>query len=360
MMLLDLLHRWTGGLIGLVLAVLGISGALLVHKDAWVILPHAGDAQVQATSAIAGAVERIMADPSARPQMILFANEGFGLNRLTFKEGAGGYSDQAGIMVQRWDSQWERPEIWLFDLHHHLFAGNAGETVGGIAAVAGLLFVLSGIILWWRTRKTFEFRLLPKRLSRPAILRHHRDLGIVAAPLLILSLLTGAILVFRPMAALILGSSAPMVIDASLKAPDPHPAELAAHPDWRKMIETARSHFPEAEVRSLSLPRDGNGLITLRLKKAEEWLPNGRTTLWFAADSGHLVAARDASRLPTKAKIYNLLYPLHAAKVGGLPYRLVMTTSGLALGLLGSLTVWTFWFARKRPKKSRATLVSAS
>ena len=360
MKLLDLLHRWTGGLIGLVLAVLGISGALLVHKDAWVILPHAGDAQVQATSAIAGVVERIMADPSERPQMILFAHEDFGLNRLTFKQGAGAYTDQAGSVVQRWDSQWERPEIWLFNLHHHLFAGDVGETVGGIAAVTGLFFVISGTILWWRTRKTFEFRLLPKRLSQPAILRHHRDLGIVVAPLLILSLLTGAILVFRPMAALILGPSAPTVIDASLKAPDPHPAELAADLDWRKMIATARSHFPEAEVRSLSLPRDDNGLITLRMKKAEEWLPNGRTTLWFAADSGRLVAARDASRLPAKAKIYNLLYPLHAAKVGGLPYRLVMTTSGLALGLLGSLTVWTFWFARKRPKKSRATLVSAS
>jgi hypothetical protein len=37
---LDLLHRWIGGLMGLVLAVLGFSGALLVHKDAWVFLPH--------------------------------------------------------------------------------------------------------------------------------------------------------------------------------------------------------------------------------------------------------------------------------------------------------------------------------
>lgn len=359
MRVLDLLHRWTGGLIGLVLAVLGISGALLVHRDAWVILPHVNDAQVQTTAALAGAVERIMADPSARPQTILFADESFGLNRLTFRQGAGAYSDQAGTVVQRWDSQWERPEIWLFDLHRNLFAGDGGETLGGIAAVTGLFFVLSGTILWWRTRRTFELRLLPRRLSRPAILRHHRDLGIVAAPLLILSLLTGAMLVFRPMTGLILGPSAPAVIDASLKAPDPRPAALAAHPEWRKMIETARSHFPEAEVRSLSLPRDGNGLIALRMKKPEEWLPNGRTTLWFAADNGRLVATRDAARLPVQAKIYNLLYPLHAAKVGGLPYRLIMTISGLALGLLGSLTVWTFWFARKRPKTSRAMLLSA-
>lgn len=70
-------------------------------------------------------------------------------------------------------------------------------------------------------RKAFDLRLLPKRLSRPAVLRHHRDRGVMVAPLLFLSLLTGAILVFRPVAALILGPSAPAVIDASLKAPNP-------------------------------------------------------------------------------------------------------------------------------------------
>lgn len=343
---LDLLHRWTGGLIGLVLAVLGLSGALLVHRDAWVMLPHAGDSQVQATGAVADAVERVMANSAARPQSITFANESFGLNRLAFRDGAGAYTDQAGAIITRWDSQWERPEIWLFDLHHHLFTGDTGETVIGVAAVAGLFFVVTGVILWWRTRRTFALRLLPKRLSRPAILRHHRDLGIVAAPLLFLSLLTGAILVFRPIAALILGPSAPAMIDASLKAPAPRSSVLASHLDWRGMIITARARFPEAEIRSLSMPRDDNGMITLRMKKPEDWLPNGRTTLWFAADSGSLIAARDASRLPDRVKAYNMFYPLHAAKVGGLAYRMAVTLSGLVLGLLGTLTVWTFWFAR--------------
>ena len=356
---LDLLHRWLGGLIGLVLAVLGFSGALLVHKDAWVLLPHASDAQVQETAVIAATVERIMADEVARPEMMTFAGPGFGLNRLRFADGSGAYTDQAGNLVTRWSSQWERPELWLFDLHHHLFAGDTGETVIGIAAVAGLFFVVSGIILWTRTRKTFEFRLLPKRLSRPAVLRHHRDLGVVAAPLLILALLTGAILVFRPMSALILGPAAPMRIDESLKAP-PYPhVPLAATHDWRAIIEAARAQFPDAEIRSLSLPRQGSGLITLRMKRPEEWLPNGRTTLWFAADDDRLVKARDGSRLPSVVKIYNMLYPLHAAKVGGLGYRLVMTFSGLALGLLGALTAWSFWFARKRATRSAFPLTQA-
>lgn len=355
---LDLLHRWIGGLIGLLLAVLGFSGALLVHKDAWVMLPHASDTQLQGTAVIAAATQRLMADPATRPEMISFASENFGLHRLRFADGSGAYTDQAGQIVTRWSSQWERPELWLFDLHHHLFAGDTGELFIGIAAIAGLFFVVSGIILWTRTRKTFEFRLLPKRLSRPAIVRHHRDLGVVASPLLILALLTGAILVFRPIAAVILGPGAPAQIDASLKAPTYPAAPLAPHPNWRGMIETARDRFPQAELRSISLPRGPSGLITLRMKKPEEWLPNGRTTIWFAADTGRLVKARDASALPTSVKVYNMLYPLHAAKVGGLPYRLVMTFTGLALGLLGSLTLWSFWFARKKQRRAVPALAT--
>lgn len=345
---LDWLHRWTGGLIGLVLLVLGLSGTVLLHRDAWILLPHAGDSQVQETAAIIAATEQLMADPGARPSSIVFASESFGLNRLSFGKEAGAYADQAGNVITRWNDPWERPELFLFDLHHHLLAGDTGETVIGIAGVCGLFFVISGAVLWWRTRKTFSFRLLPARLSRPAILRHHRDLGIIVAPLLLLVMFTGTTMIFRPVTALVLGPSAPMTIEAALKAPETKLGALAERPDWTAMIGTARQRFPDAEIRILSLPREPGKPITLRMKQPEEWLPNGRTTLWFAPDTGELVEARDALKLPGAAQAFNSFYPLHAAKIGGLAYRLVMTLVGLALTLLGSLAVWSFWFRRNR------------
>ena len=353
MKLLDTLHRWTGGFLGLVLALLGLTGAILVHRDAWIMLPHAGDAQMQGTPILAATTERLMADPATRPQSITFANANLGLDRLDFGKGAGAYTDQAGTIVSQWQSQWARPELWLFDLHHHLFSGDTGETIIGIAGVAGLFFVITGTILWWRTRKTFAFRVLPKRLSRPAIVRHHRDLGIVAAPLLILSLLTGATLVFRPISALFLGPGAPAAIDAALQGPKAPKVALADRLDWQGMIVASRARFPDAELRSVSLPRKESGVITIRLKRPQEWLPNGRTTLWFAADDGHLIGARDGAALSGVVAAYNMLYPLHAGKVGGLGYRLVMTLSGLALGLLGTLSVWSFWFKRSARRTSR-------
>ncbi|MGQ3177978.1 MAG: PepSY-associated TM helix domain-containing protein, partial [Blastomonas fulva] len=248
---------------------------------------------------------------------------------------------------------WGRPELFLFDLHHHLLAGDTGEWVIGLAGLCGLFFVLSGLVLWWRTRRTFRFRLLPSRLTRPAILWHHRDMGVVLAPLLLLAIFTGTSMIFRPVAALVLGPSAPATIGAALKAPEPAPTPLAGQPDWRQIVRTARQLFPDAEIRLISLPKHDGGPITMRMKQPEEWLPNGRTTLWFAADTGRLIEARNALLLPSQVQWFNTFYPLHAAKVGGLPYRLVMTLVGLALTLLGSLTVWTFWF-RRRPSTCHA------
>lgn len=345
MKLIESLHRWTGGFIGLLLAVLGLTGAVLVHKDAWIMLPHAGDVQVVDTRHLADVTQRIMA-PATRPQSLLFASRDLGLMRLTYEGGRGAYADQNGSLVAQWDSQWKRPEIWLFDLHRHLFAGDAGETVGGVAALFGLGFVITGVLLWRRTRKSFALRLMPTRMSRPAIVRHHRDLGIVVAPLLLLSFATGAVLVFKPMTALLFGPSAPAQIERALTGPPPRNAELAEDMDWAKLIATARQRFPDAELRHLSLPRKGNGLVTIRMRRPQEWLPNGRTMLWFADDTGALIAVQDATRLPSAVQGQGLLYPLHAAKVGGLAFRLLMTVSGLALTLLGTLAVWTFWFKR--------------
>ncbi|RVT95109.1 PepSY-associated TM helix domain-containing protein [Sphingomonas crocodyli] len=347
---LDTLHRWTGGLIGLVLALLGLSGAILVHRDAWIMLPHAEDARVEDFDAVARATARMMASPDARPQSIIYASDSFGLDRLTFAKGAGAYADQAGTIVTRWDSQWARPEIWMFDFHHHLFAGDAGEVVIGIAGICGLFFVVSGTILWWRTRRTFEARLLPRRFSRPAILRHHRDLGIMAAALLLLSLYTGIAFIFRPVTTLVLGPGAPAAIEKANKAPKAPSAKLSPDVDWAAIVRTAHARFPDAELRIVSLPRKDSGLISVRMRQPAEWLPNGRTMLWFAADSGRLVETRDALAQPLQVRGFNLIYPLHAAKVGGLAYRLVMTLSGLALTLLGSLAAWSFWFARPKPK----------
>lgn len=345
---IDLLHRWTGGVLGLLLAVIGLSGALLVHGDS-LFAPAAHGATK--TMPLSGIVAEARQHTTASPNYIIFASPDFPVHRVTYSDGSGRFIDAGGVVVNRWQNQWQRPELWLFDLHRHLFMGKSGETLAGIVALFGLGFVVTGTLLWWRTRRTFAPRILPTRMTRPAIVRHHRDLGILLAPILCVSFTTGAMMALKPVRlALVSAWSSAQEIEAATAKPVAAPQRPAAQPDWRAMLIEARRRFPEAEIRLLAFPASAGDFVLIRMRQPEEWLPNGHTNLWFTP-TGHLIAAKDASTLPPGAKILDRVYPLHAAKIGGLFAKFLMTLSGIGLAMLGSLAVWSFWF--RRPK-SRA------
>lgn len=338
MALLSAIHRWTGGLIGLLLTLLGLTGTILIWEGAWITLPGAGDPIAEDVSRLSAITQRAAA--GGELSYITFASDELGLHQLVYADGSGAYVRQDGTVVERWASQWERPELWLFDLHHHLFAGDTGETVTGIAGIAGLLFLVTGAILWWRSRRTFRLRLLPRRLAPGPIVSHHRDLGIIALPLLTLSMSTGVLMLFAPVRHALFGQEYRPKIIA--------PASTEQTPT--EALEVAKSLFPEAAIRRIALPVHPGGSIVVRLRQPFEWTPNGRTQVSIDADGK--VPVEDAAAANPSAWLSEKAYPVHAAKVGGPAWKLAMTASGIALTLLGSLAVWSFW-ARRVGKRAR-------
>ena len=343
MKLLSILHRWSGGFLGLLLALLGLSGTILLWEGEWISLPGANAPVIEQVETLSRIAEREAAAGATR---ITFASDEIGLHHVAREGGAGSYVAQDGTTVAAWSSQWERPELWIFDLHHHLFAGHTGELVTGWAGVFGLLFVITGSILWWRSRRNFEFRLWPRRFQPGPIVRHHRDIGILVAPLLLISFLTGTGMIFDDVARSALRPFGR--IEAPAKAP-----EAAAEGDRAAigpMLAEAKKHFPGAELRRLTVPTKPGQPWSVRMRQPFEWTPNGRTTLYFDA-TGAVLRVDDPSGGSTAASINEKLYPVHAAKTGGLLWKLVMTLSGLGLTLLGLLATWSFWIrkAKRRP-----------
>jgi uncharacterized iron-regulated membrane protein len=117
---LSLLHRWAGGLIGLALALIGLTGTILLWEGNWVGVPGADDPPAENLPAIARMVEG--AAQSGRIERITFAGDEIGLHQIVFRDGGGAYVRQDGSTVAQWSDHWGRPELWLFDLHHHLLA----------------------------------------------------------------------------------------------------------------------------------------------------------------------------------------------------------------------------------------------
>jgi uncharacterized iron-regulated membrane protein len=342
---LSILHRWSGGLIGVLLVLLGLTGAILVWEGEWIGVPGVDDPVVERVARIAVISDRAVADGATR---ITYASKEIGLH-LVAKEGGGGeYIRQNGEVVASWASQWERPELWIFDLHHHLLAGETGEWVTGIAGTFGLLFVITGSILWWRSRRAFEWRLWPRKMQPGPIVRHHRDFGIIVAPLLLISFLTGLGMLFPSATRVVLSPFGTMATSTKPPIVDPisRPAPIAT------MLRQAKSRFPDAELRRLTVPAKSDGAYSVRMRQPFEWIPNGRTTLFFDR-SGKLVRVDNPAGARQAASINEKLYPIHTGKAGGLLWKLAMTLSGLSLALLGSLAVWSFWTRRVIHRRSR-------
>lgn len=339
MKLLSAIHRWAGGFIGLLLALLGLTGAILAWEGEWITLPGSGDAVVEDVSKLAVIIET--ASSQGQLSRITFASDEIGLHQLVYADGSGAYVRQNGLVVDQWTSQWERPELWLFELHHRLFAGETGEIVTGVAGIAGLLFIVSGTILWWRSRRAFRLRALPTRLAPGPIVSHHRDLGLSTAPLLAVSMLTGLLMLFAPMRTMLLGvEQRPKEI-----------IQVAHRLTAAQVLALAKSRFPQAEIRRVTLPARLGDPITVRMRQAFEWTPNGRTQISVAAHGA--VTIEDAAVANRSASLSEKVYPVHSAKVGGLAWKVAMTASGIALTLLGSLAMWSFWARRVHKRAHR-------
>ena len=345
MKLLSPLHRWAGGMIGLLLALLGLSGAILVWEDAWIQVPGANDPVVESVTELGRISERAVADGAIR---ITFASNEIGLHHAAGEGRSGAYIRQNGRIAEQWASQWERPEFWLFDFHHHLFASESGEWLTGIAGIAGVLFVITGAILWWRSRRAFELRLLPRTIQPGPIVRHHRDLGVIALPFLLVSLITGLGMLYGDFARATTGASKPVSPPKIEVAAGRKPAPFAV------MLKNAKARFPDAEIRRLSVPSKPGAPYSVRMRQPSEWTPNGRTTVYYDA-TGKMVRADDPGVGNSGDSIVEKLYPVHTGKVGGALWKIAMTLSGLALFMLGSFAVYSFWLRKaKRVGRKRS------
>lgn len=343
---LKIIHRWLGGLVGLGLAVLGLTGAALLWKPWW-----AGVVQTPRAPSDAETLATIGAAQELGAGYVTLPSAEFGVGQAGLGEGAGVYLAHDGTLLARWQSVWERPETFLFDLHHHLLLGETGELISGWLGIAATLFCITGLILWWPTRQTFRLRVLPQRFTRPAVILHHRDIGAVLALPILLAAITGALMVLKPLGQAVLAPLSPAAEVAAWQAKPPASPSATA-PDWPAILAAAQRRFPDAEPRMIIWPKTPGEAVTIRMRRPAEWHPNGRTTVTLAGD-GTVLAARDATAAPLALRAGNALYPLHSARLAGsamaLPLRIVMTLAGLGLTLLGSLAVVTFWRSRKLP-----------
>ena len=177
MHLLRVVHRWVGLALAVVLAVVGLSGCLLLLKGPYyrrayptLARPIAPDA----TDHYPGVLESIdKTFAGAAVTLVKFPQPGMNAFQVWLADGREALLDPASAAViteWRW---WSSVPGFLFELHAHLLAEGTGTVVNGLAALGGLFLALSGVIVWW-PRRNGAFRLggaWPRELSAAATAR---------------------------------------------------------------------------------------------------------------------------------------------------------------------------------------------
>lgn len=344
--LLAWLHLWVGLTVGIVFAVVGLSGSALVFHEELLHWQHpqlsagrpVADPAVLATIIERGGTElRSLQFPSeSMPTWIGFHADGRRVHYAT--------DDGRVLLARDGDSD---PLLWLHELHTHLLAGETGEQVLGVLSFVSLALVLVGLYLWWPQRGRMLAQL--KVHAGPPVRRWltwHRSSGVVLLPLLLLSTLTGIGMVYHEAARSLL-----IAMLGGDEAPTP-PESTPAPVRWTLVLPAAADAVAPARLTRISVPKRDSGTVAFRARHPDEWHPNGRSTVAIAAGDGDVLQVYSAPAQPMGSRAAEAIYPLHIGVAGGLPLRLLTFLAGLLPAFL-LVTGFLFWRRRTAARRTR-------
>lgn len=315
------LHAWIGLGLCLLLALIALTGAALVFepqlRDIGRPSPRAPPAE-DLPRIVTAAEARFGPDAFSS---IVFASPDAAWSEVRLKDGEHAWVDHR--LEVRPFGLGDRIAEWVFDLHHQLLLDDRGEIVVGTAGLVGLVMALSGIVLWWPARRSFSAAIVPKRKGRAGWLGAHRDLAIMVAPMAMLSMLTGASMALPDLSRPVFAAPAP-------RAPQSDPIGRG-NTDWGAGLAAAQARFPGAVIRMAVAPGKVGRPASVRLRQAGEWHANGRTIVFLDPPSGRVLGVYDAQAQNRGARTFNAFWPLHAARVGGVGWKVLICLGGLGL-----------------------------
>jgi uncharacterized iron-regulated membrane protein len=247
------------------------------------------------------------------------------------------------------------PSTWrgrLFLLHTQLLGGETGKTAIGAAAFLFLVLGITGMILWWRGRRNLKralrinFRAGWKRANYDA----HNAIGFFAFLFLGVSAVSGIHLIFN----------APFekTVNYLTGTPNRPPApasrfiEGASALPLETIFAKSNEIWGEAETTWLYPPANENAAYMVRKKFTSEYHPNGKSFIYFDQYSGEILRAENAVEAPLVTRSINNLYPLHIGIMGGTATRLLQILIGFTPAVL-FITGFLMW-RNRLPKSSRA------
>lgn len=347
-------HRWLALSVGWILAAVGLMGAILIVAqplDKWVH-PELFKAQLasplaatpvslesirQQLVATFGRDTTFTLRPPREPEETLRVlvrgiwNGTIYLNPVTAQEQGRRGETEGFVNV-------------LFKLHSSLLLKDAGKAILAWMALAYLVLLISGIVLWWPKHWPPSLKIeLHKGLLR-GLFDMHRIGGAVLGLLIAVSVATGAYMAWRPLGQFVTTISGAKVIKPPKIATGASIQAGAVTLD--EMAATAQAQFPHDSIGYIQLPAKADQPVRIRMILSDDPHPNGLTSIYLHPKTGEILAINRWNELDPGARAFAVVYPLHTGELGGPLLEAVVFVSGLALGMLGVTGIWLWWRRR--------------
>lgn len=351
-------HLWLGLSLGLLFAVLGLTGSALVFYTGIDAALHpvveAGPGDLPHGLA-SPAWDRALATGRARwhhpgdKWTLEVTGEGGPIPARYYPaSGHGHHTDRMMVWFSPDGTRIVRAEpwggylmSWLYQLHMALLAGDLGGRVVGWSGVAMLVLLVSGIAAWW-PRGSWRKALAFKRDAAP--IRRLRDLhklsGLWSMALLFVLVATGVLLAL------------PAVTQALL-APATIPARRSAGGGDRQIaiiqaLDAAHRALPDGRIVFIDMPGAGDAPIRVRSQVPGD--PHRRfpgSYVFIDQFSGRVLAVHDVRRAGTGTALSSWVRTLHDGTVGGMPTRILAVLIGFVPTILLATGI-LHWLRRRK------------
>ncbi len=346
------LRRWhqlcgIGG--GVLLIVTALSGSVLVYKKPviqWFAAPAATLPARYSINSVARDLDVIQQRYAPEDLQLLKAPNPEEPYWTLVKKSGDRYLLATGTLKVLTHNHWILSLLeWLRVFHTELLAGIVGELVLFVMSLTTLFLLFSGVILWWPARKRLKLRwLIPLRVKARYLMQYHRHLGGVSAPIIILVIVTGGVMLAQRLDHWFETRFAPPVTPAE----QPYKPRAAQFPPIKasELLSNSAGILPDAWPTYIRLPSSENAQARFRFRLDGEWHPNGRSTVTVSAVDKSINNVERSDQASPVRKVLNQMYPLHSSYGLNAVYSLLVFTSGLACCWL-AITGVTHWWRRR-------------
>lgn len=354
-------HLWLGLSVGLLFAVVSVSGSAIVFRremDA-VQRPYLGYVPAPPEGkklAIEALQAKLRQDyPDAKPTdfgTILFSSSEQGANTTFVDGGTIAIDPYDGHTIAK-ISDGKSFAGWFKDLHVELLAGEKGEIVNGWAAVVSGLILLSGLWLWWpHTRRQVRLRLTIKRgiSLRRTIYDLHNALGFYTLALLFIVTMTGAGLVFNQAVQKYVFAKT-----GTTRRPVPKFVPQGERRSPEALFQTALAAVPDGKPIFVTVPTaPAQPFQAMFQRRGAGFFPY--VTVKIDPYRGDIIDLDDDANASFGRKIMRQVAVLHFGIWGGTLSKILYVLLGLAPVVLYGTGVFMWWkrTASQRRKKRRA------